>query len=143
MDAIQHTAPVAVNDNSRADHDDDERLLDNVHRWLANRCAHTDDIKAAICQFYCLERSTLTLRLRVSEVTFARQMFCFLAYRYTRLSLQAVGLKAGLTNHTTVLHAVRRIEKFIVTRPLVADDVEVLRIKIFELTMARRRAGTC
>jgi len=139
MEAI-HTALVAVNDHARVDHDD---LLDRVHAYLEQRYAHTDDIKAAICQFYCIERGSLSSRLRLAEISYARQVFCFLAYRYTRLSLQAVGLKVGLANHTTVLHAVRKIEKRIAKHPLLADDIDVLRLKIIELTMLRRRAGSC
>jgi len=141
MEAIQHTALVAVNDLARAEYHDD--LLDRVHAYLALRNAHTADIKTALCQFYCIDRHALSSRDRLYEVTYARQMFCYLAYRYTRLSLEAVGKKVGLVNHSTVLHAVRKIEKCIISKPLMADDLDLLRLKILELTVVRKGAGSC
>jgi chromosomal replication initiator protein len=140
MDAIQHTALVAVNDHAR--HDDDD-LIERVHAYLLSRRAHTADIKAAIAQFYCLASAELTSRQRMREISHARQVFCYLAYRYTRLSLAAVGNKVGLTDHTTVWFAVRKIEKYIVSRPLFADDIDLLRLKILELTVARKRGQQC
>jgi chromosomal replication initiation ATPase DnaA len=143
MEAIQHTALVPVNGHARAvDHDDDD-LLDRVRQYFRAHCVHTADIKTAICQFYCVDLAELNGGIRAAEVAYARQMFCYLAYRYTFLSMASVGRKVGLADHSTVQHAIRKIEKRIAKHPLLADDVDVLHLKMLELTLIRRGTGRC
>lgn len=127
----------------RRHHDDDDDLLVRCRQYFRDHCIHSSDIKTAICQFYGVTPDELNGRWRAAEVAYARQMFCFFAYRYTFLSMASVAKKIGLSDHSTVLHAIRKIEKRIAKHPLLADDVDVLHLKMLELTLIRRRAGQC
>lgn len=50
---------------------------------------------------------------RDAETALARHVVCYLAYKQTGLSLPAIGRLLGNRDHTTILHAVRRIEKLL------------------------------
>jgi chromosomal replication initiator protein len=51
----------------------------------------------------------------------------YLAKQLTARSLPEIGRKFGGRDHTTVMHAVRRIEELKATDPSFAEDVELLR----------------
>ena len=55
----------------------------------------------------------------------------YLAKQLTTRSLPEIGRKFGGRDHTTVMHAVRKIEELMLTDPVLAEDVELLR-RMFE-----------
>jgi chromosomal replication initiator protein len=68
-------------------------------------------------------------------------VFCYLARRYTRLSTRVIGQHVGNRDHSTVLHAVRKIEKLLAGKSLLADDIDLLRLRISEKVLLRCAAG--
>jgi chromosomal replication initiator protein len=122
---------------------DDGPVLDRLFRYLEHNRPMLADIKSAVAEFYALDVAELVGGGREAETAFARAAFCYLAYRYTRFPLKTVGYHVGLINHTSVLSAVRKIEKLAVTRPLVADDLDLLRLKISEKMLERQRGHAC
>jgi chromosomal replication initiator protein len=121
----------------------DGPVLDRLFRYLEHNRPMLADIKSVVCEFYEVTPAELTARDRAAEITFARQAFCYLARRYTKFSLRSIGAHAGVCDHTTVIHAVRKIEKWAITRPLVADDLDLLRLKISEKMLTRRKNSAC
>jgi chromosomal replication initiator protein len=51
----------------------------------------------------------------------------YLAKQLTMRSLPQIGRKFGGRDHTTVMHAVRKIDELMRTDPSLAEDVELLR----------------
>jgi len=51
----------------------------------------------------------------------------YLAKQLTSRSLPEIGRKFGGRDHTTVMHAVRKIEELMAADPSLSQDVEVLR----------------
>jgi chromosomal replication initiator protein len=51
----------------------------------------------------------------------------FLCKRLTTRSLPEIGRRFGGRDHTTVMHAIKRIEELTQTDSQLADDVEMLR----------------
>jgi chromosomal replication initiator protein len=47
---------------------------------------------------------------RVARVAKPRQLAMYLARKHTKASLPAIGAAFGGRNHTTVLHAIKRVE---------------------------------
>ena len=84
----------------------------------------------------------IVVSTRAREVVFARQLFCYLAYRYTRHTLPVIASRVGYRDHSTAHHGVRTIEKSRLTMPLVRDDIDVLRLRIAEKVL-QRGGGTC
>jgi chromosomal replication initiator protein len=56
-----------------------------------------------------------------------RQVAMYLAKQLTSRSLPEIGRKFGGRDHTTVMHAVKKIEELVVIDRALAEDVELLR----------------
>lgn len=131
--AIDHQREIVPTDND---------ALDRLVAYLQLNRPMLAEIRDAIIEFYGIEAQELSGRYREYETALARQIFCYLAYKYTRFSMLHVGRWVGLVNHTTVRHAIRKIEKLSITKPLIADDLDLLRLLISEKVLLRssRRA---
>jgi chromosomal replication initiator protein len=64
---------------------------------------------------------------RSRNVARPRQIAMYLAKQLTQRSLPEIGRKFGGRDHTTVMHAVRKIEELIDGDETVAQDVEIIR----------------
>jgi chromosomal replication initiator protein len=117
---------------------DDGEALDRLLGYLKQTNPTTKEIKTAICELYGFEPLELEAGNRHVQFALARQIFCFLAYKHTRLSMRRIAERIGLTDHSTVLHAIRKIEKQAITTPLVRDDLDLLRLRISEKILMRR-----
>ena len=65
----------------------------------------------AVTKYYNVRLSDLQSKKRHKSIAFPRQVCMFLARRHTRYSLEEIGGYFGGRDHTTVLHAVRTVEK--------------------------------
>jgi chromosomal replication initiation ATPase DnaA len=124
-------------DDQRSAHPEDGDALDRLFELLEISHPTLAEIKAAICEFYAINPLELTSKHREVETTMARQLFCYFAYRHTRFSLALVGMQVGLEHHSTVIHAIRKIEKHAQTMSLVRDDIDLLRLRISEKILRR------
>jgi chromosomal replication initiation ATPase DnaA len=116
---------------------EDTDAVDRLFYYLDHARPTMAEIKQVICDFYLIKRDELEGESCKRSVTFARQVFCYLSYRYARTSLNAIRLRVGYADHTTAWHGVRRIEQYAITRPLVADDLDLLRLRICEKLLMR------
>ena len=64
---------------------------------------------------------------RARSVARPRQVAMYLAKQLTSRSLPEIGRKFGGRDHTTVMHAVRRVDELRDHDPGFAEDVELLR----------------
>ena len=65
----------------------------------------------AVTKYYGVKASDLLGKRRNKSVAFPRQVCMFLARRHTRFSLEEIGGQFGGRDHTTVLHAFRKIDE--------------------------------
>jgi chromosomal replication initiator protein len=65
----------------------------------------------AVTKYYNVRMSDLQSKKRHKSIAFPRQVCMFLARRHTRYSLEEIGGYFGGRDHTTVLHAVRTVDK--------------------------------
>jgi chromosomal replication initiator protein len=77
----------------------------------------------AVTKFYNVRLSDLQSKRRHKSIAFPRQVCMFLARKHTRYSLEEIGGYFGGRDHTTVLHAVRRVEKDCKEKPEIAGQV--------------------
>ena len=75
------------------------------------RAITIQDITDAVLQRYNARLSDLQSKRRAQSVTLPRQVAMFLARRLTNRSLEEIGAFFGGRDHTTVLHAERKIQK--------------------------------
>ncbi len=91
-----------------------------------NRRVTMDDIQKKVCEHYALRLSDLHSARRARAVARPRQVAMYLCKTLTSKSLPDIGRGFGGRDHTTVLHAVKKIEELMSADQAIADDVEML-----------------
>jgi hypothetical protein len=71
--------------------------------------AHIRDIAQVVCKFYGVSMHEVTSPRRHPQVVRPRQVAMYLARELTLHSLPTIGRAIGARDHTTVLHAVKKI----------------------------------
>jgi chromosomal replication initiator protein len=71
----------------------------------------SDVIIREVCKFYGIEENALRGQSRVKDTAVARQVAMYLIRAQTNLSLNDIGREFGNRDHTTVLHAIKRVEE--------------------------------
>ncbi len=82
-----------------------------------------DEIMRHTADFYGMRLPDMTSERRARAVARPRQIAMYLAKRLTTRSLPEIGRKFGGRDHTTVLHAVRRIESLRSTDSTLDDEI--------------------
>ncbi len=91
--------------------------LDFVSEVLANilranqRRISIDEIQGKVSDHYRIRKAEMTSARRAREVARPRQVAMYLSKQLTPRSLPEIGRRFGGRDHTTVIHAVRQIEK--------------------------------
>lgn len=85
-------------------------------------------IQEVVAAYYRLPLIEMWSDRRAREVARPRQVAIYLAKELTPHSLPEIGRRFGDRDHTTVIHAVRQIEKLCLTDAQLNADVRVLRI---------------
>jgi len=89
-----------------------------------------DDIQKATAEHYGMKQSDLISERRNRAIARPRQAAMWLAKHLTTRSLPDIGRRFGNRDHTTVLHAVRRIEELKAADPVLTQDLETLTRKL-------------
>jgi chromosomal replication initiator protein len=85
-----------------------------------------DDILKIVGRHYNVARSDLLSPRRARSIVRPRQVGMYLAKKLTPRSLPEIGRRFGGRDHSTVLHAVRKIEELILTDEHLAREVALL-----------------
>jgi chromosomal replication initiator protein len=85
-----------------------------------------DDIQKATAEHYGMKQVDLISERRNRAIARPRQAAMWLAKQLTTRSLPDIGRRFGGRDHTTVLHAVRRIEELKAADPQLTRDLETL-----------------
>jgi len=86
-----------------------------------------DEIQKRVAEHFNIRFSEMTSARRARSVARPRQVAMYLAKQLTTRSLPEIGRKFGGRDHTTVMHAVRKIEELKLSDRALAEDVELLR----------------
>ena len=86
-----------------------------------------DEIQKRVAEHFTMKMAEMTSSRRARIVARPRQVAMYLAKQLTSRSLPEIGRKFGGRDHTTVMHAVRKIEELIASDRALAEDVELLR----------------
>ena len=92
-----------------------------------DRRATIEEIQRKTAEFYKLDLRELHSTRRARRVARPRQVAMFLARELTSRSLPDIGRRFGGRDHTTVLHACRRIEELCKSDPVFQQEVDFLR----------------
>ncbi|MBT3170307.1 MAG: chromosomal replication initiator protein DnaA [Rhodospirillaceae bacterium] len=86
-----------------------------------------EEIQRRVAEHYNIKLSEMSSERRARAVARPRQVAMFLSKQLTSRSLPEIGRKFGGRDHTTVMHAVRRIEELRQSDAAIAEDVELLK----------------
>lgn len=109
---------------------DEAQAILRPHLACNDRRVTVDQIQKAVAEHYQLKQADLISERRARAVARPRQVAMWLAKQITTRSLPDIGRRFGGRDHTTVLHAVRRIEALKGEDPAIARDVDVLLRKL-------------
>jgi chromosomal replication initiator protein len=106
-----------------------ESVQEVLHDLLRSheRRVTIDEIQKKVAEHFNIKLGEMTSDRRARAVARPRQVAMYLAKQLTTRSLPQIGRKFGGRDHTTVMHAVRKIEELTRTDPSLAEDVELLR----------------
>jgi len=93
----------------------------------SDRKVTIDEIIRKVSDHYNLRMTDLLSPRRARSVARPRQVAMFLAKTLTSKSLPEIGRRFGGRDHTTVIHAVKKIEELKSIDNQIAEDVELLR----------------
>jgi len=86
-----------------------------------------DDIQKLVASHYNVSRADIVSSRRTANVVLPRQVAMYLSKALTPRSLPEIGRRFGGRDHTTVIHAVRKIENLIAKDNGLAQVVELLK----------------
>lgn len=86
-----------------------------------------EEIQRRVAEHYNIKMSEMSSERRARAVARPRQVAMFLSKQLTSRSLPEIGRKFGGRDHTTVMHAVRKIEELRQSDAAIAEDVELLK----------------
>ena len=126
LEGALNTLVARAGDNlSRLSLDEAQAIL-RPHLRGAEKRITVDDIQKATSEHFGLKQADLISERRNRSIARPRQAAMWLAKQLTTRSLPDIGRRFGGRDHTTVLHAVRRIEALKSEDPALARDLEAL-----------------
>ncbi|KPL52602.1 chromosomal replication initiator protein DnaA [Prosthecomicrobium hirschii] len=107
-----------------------ETALRDLLRVREAKRVKIEDIQRIVCKQYNVSKADLLSSRRTRTVVRPRQIAMYLSKTLTPRSLPEIGRRFGNRDHTTVLHAVRKIEDMIKTDRAFQDEVDGLKRQI-------------
>ena len=102
-----------------------EEVLANVLRANQRRIS-IDEIQTQVAEHYRIRKAEMTSARRAREVARPRQVAMYLSKQLTPKSLPDIGRRFGGRDHTTVIHAVKQIEKLRAADAELDADIRLL-----------------
>ncbi|WP_372603380.1 chromosomal replication initiator protein DnaA [Actibacterium sp.] len=93
----------------------------------SDRKVTVEEIQRRVGEHFNVRLSDLVGPKRVRQIARPRQIAMYLAKQLTARSLPDIGRRFGGRDHTTVMHAVKRIEELRARDNQIAEDLELLR----------------
>jgi chromosomal replication initiator protein len=104
-----------------------DEILGHIYRSGEPKRVRIEDIQRIVARHYNVSKTELLSNRRTRTIVKPRQVAMYLSKVMTPRSLPEIGRRFGGRDHTTVLHAVRKIEDLSGTDNTLAQELELLR----------------
>jgi chromosomal replication initiator protein len=104
-----------------------DELLGHIYRSGEPRRVRIEDIQRVVARHYNVSKTELLSNRRTRTIVKPRQIAMYLSKALTLRSLPEIGRRFGGRDHTTVLHAVRKIEELSSGDSQLAQEIELLK----------------
>ena len=98
----------------------------------SSRRTTLEDIQKKVAGHFSIRLSDMSSNRRTQTIARPRQIAMYLSKMLTTKSYPEIGNSFGGRDHTTVMHAVKRVEELMARDQEFADDVELLRTMLAE-----------
>ena len=102
-----------------------EDLLQDLLR-ASDRRTTVDQIQKKVAEHYNVKMSDMHSSRRSRNIARPRQIAMFLSKNLTTRSLPEIGRKFGGRDHTTVIHAIKKVNELVKNDSSLAEDIEIL-----------------
>lgn len=85
-----------------------------------------EDIQKKVAERYNIKRADMSSSRRLRSVARPRQIAMYLSKHLTPKSLQDIGLQFGKKDHTTVIHAIKKIDELIAKESDFREEMDLL-----------------
>lgn len=109
-----------------------EQAIRDLVRVREPRRVKIEDIQKLVANHYNISRPDILSSRRTATVVRPRQIAMYLSKVLTLRSLPEIGRRFGGRDHTTVLHAVRKIENLAKADPSLSEEIELLKRMLTE-----------
>ena len=92
----------------------------------SNRRITIDEIQNKVSNYYNIKIEDLTSSRRIRSFARPRQIAMYLSKKLTTRSLPEIGRKFGGRDHTTVIHAIKKIEQLKIENSKFDEDINVI-----------------
>ena len=92
----------------------------------ADRRITIDEIQRKVAEYYNLRMGDLLSSRRARAIARPRQIAMYISKQLTTRSLPEIGRRFGGRDHTTVMHAVKKVEELRELDPSIDEDVDLL-----------------
>lgn len=116
-----------------ADLDAIEKMLGHLVQSQEQKRVRIEDIQKVVARHYNVSKNDLLSNRRTRVIVRPRQIAMYLSKTMTPRSLPEIGRRFGGRDHTTVLHAVRKIEGMVKEDNKLAQEIELLKRLIEEM----------
>jgi chromosomal replication initiator protein len=104
-----------------------ERTIEETFRGIERKPPSIEAIQRIVGRHFSIARADMLSARRTAHVVRPRQIAMYLAKAMTLRSLPEIGRRFGGRDHTTVLHAVRKIEAMTQNDAAFADQIAMLK----------------
>ncbi|MBL8587015.1 MAG: chromosomal replication initiator protein DnaA [Methylobacteriaceae bacterium] len=109
-----------------------EEAIRDLVRTREPKRVKIEDIQKLVGNYYNVSRADIVSSRRTANVVRPRQIAMYLSKILTPRSLPEIGRRFGGRDHTTVLHAVRKIETLSKSDRTLGEDLELLKRMLLE-----------
>jgi chromosomal replication initiator protein len=104
-----------------------ETIIRDLVSGIEPRRIKVEDILRIVSRHFAVSKADILSDRRHRSVVRPRQIGMYLAKQLTSRSLPEIGRRFGNRDHTTVLHAIRKIDKELGDNPRLKDEIEDLK----------------
>ncbi len=101
-------------------------VLQDAFPERTTRPIPVSSIQREVCKYYSISHTELVSSKRSQNIVYPRQIAMYLARELTDLSLPKIGEEFGGRDHTTVMHATKKIQKLLSAQREVYNQVQSL-----------------
>lgn len=104
-----------------------ETIVRDMLQGIEPRRIKIDDIIRVVSRHYAVSKTDILSVRRHRSIVYPRQVGMYLAKQLTSRSLPEIGRRFGDRDHTTVLHAIRKIDKDLEGNTKLRDELEEIK----------------